>query len=231
MEFQVGDKAVYPAHGVGIIQSIETMEFEGEKLTFYVVKILDNAMTIKVPIQNADAIGMREIIPPRRVEGVYEILLDRETPPDNQTWNRRYREYMNKIKTGDPIEVAKVLRDLALMKRDKNLSFGEKKMYDQARTLLVQEIAVAKNRDEEDIEKEIDDLFLPGAEMPKNAGKAARKATPKESAPEKSAKKKRPAKKKAPAKKAPAKKAPAKKAPAKKAPAKKAPAKKTGAKK
>ena len=218
MEFQVGDKAVYPAHGVGIIQSIETMEFEGERLTFYVVKILDNAMTIKVPIQNADAIGMREIIPPRRVEGVYEILLDRETPPDNQTWNRRYREYMNKIKTGDPIEVAKVLRDLALMKRDKNLSFGEKKMYDQARTLLVQEIAVAKNRDEEDIEKEIDDLFLPGAEMPKNAGKAARKATP--PPPEKSAKKKKKKKKKAPAKSG-----------TKAASKKKAPAKKTGAKK
>ena len=210
MEFQVGDKAVYPAHGVGIIQSIETMEFEGENLTFYVVKILDNAMTIKVPIQNADAIGMREIILPRRVEGVYEILLDRDTPPDAQTWNRRYREYMNKIKTGDPIEVAKVLRDLALMKRDKNLSFGEKKMYDQARTLLVQEIAVAKNRDEDDIEKEIDDLFLPGAEMPKNAGKAARKATPKVSPPEKSSKKKG-AKKKAPKKKAPAKKTGAKK--------------------
>ena len=161
MEFKVGDKAVYPAHGVGIIQAIETMEFEGEKHTFYTIKILDNGMTIQVPIQNADAIGMREIIPAKEVKAVYAVLKDRSTPPDNQTWNRRYREYMNKIKTGDPVEVAKVLRDLALMKIEKNLSFGEKKMYDQARTLLVQEIAVAKDKQESAIEKELDKLFKP----------------------------------------------------------------------
>jgi CarD family transcriptional regulator len=80
-------------------------------------------------------------------------------PTDNQTWNRRYREYMNKIQTGDPIEVAKVLRDLALLKADKNLSFGEKKMFDQARSLLVQEIAVAKDSDEATVESEIDEIF------------------------------------------------------------------------
>ena len=161
MEFEIGDKAVYPAHGVGLIQDIETMEFEGEELTFYLLKILDNAMSIKVPVQNAEAIGMRSIIPAAEVEGVYEILRDRETPPDNQTWNRRYREYMNKIKTGDPIEVAKVLRDLAIMKMEKNLSFGEKKMYDQARGLLVQEISCAKDVEESVIDKELDDLFQP----------------------------------------------------------------------
>lgn len=161
MEFEIGDKAVYPAHGVGLIQDIETMEFEGEELTFYLLKILDNAMSIKVPVQNAEAIGMRSIIPASDVEGVYEILRDRETPPDNQTWNRRYREYMNKIKTGDPIEVAKVLRDLAIMKMEKNLSFGEKKMYDQARGLLVQEISCAKDVEESAIDKELDDLFQP----------------------------------------------------------------------
>ena len=160
-EFKVGEKAVYPAHGVGVIQDIETMEFEGEELTFYLLKILDNAMSIKVPVQNAEAIGMRNIIPADAVEGVYEVLRDRDTPPDNQTWNRRYREYMNKIKTGDPIEVAKVLRDLAIMKMEKNLSFGEKKMYDQARGLLVQEISCAKDVEEAVIDKELDALFKP----------------------------------------------------------------------
>jgi CarD family transcriptional regulator len=104
---------------------------------------------------------MRNIIPASDVEGVYEILRDRETPPDNQTWNRRYREYMNKIKTGDPIEVARVLRDLAIMKMEKNLSFGEKKMYDQARGLLVQEISCAKDVEESVIDKELDALFVP----------------------------------------------------------------------
>jgi CarD family transcriptional regulator len=159
MEFKVGDKAVYPAHGVGVIRAVETKELEGIKSTFYVLKILDNGMTIMVPVQNAGAIGMRQVISTSHVEKVYDVLKDRDVPTDNQTWNRRYREYMNKIQTGDPIEVAKVLRDLALLKADKNLSFGEKKMFDQARSLLVQEIAVAKDSDEATVESEIDEIF------------------------------------------------------------------------
>ena len=159
MEFKVGDKAVYPAHGVGVIRAVETKELEGVKSTFYVLKILDNGMTIMVPVQNAGAIGMRQVISTDHVEKVYDVLKDRDVPTDNQTWNRRYREYMNKIQTGDPIEVAKVLRDLALLKADKNLSFGEKKMFDQARSLLVQEIAVAKDSDEATVESEIDGIF------------------------------------------------------------------------
>jgi CarD family transcriptional regulator len=159
MEFKVGDKAVYPAHGVGVIRAVETKELEGIKSTFYVLKILDNGMTIMVPVQNAGAIGMRQVITTGHVEKVYDVLKDRDVPTDNQTWNRRYREYMNKIQTGDPIEVAKVLRDLALLKADKNLSFGEKKMFDQARSLLVQEIAVAKDIDEATVESEIDAIF------------------------------------------------------------------------
>ncbi len=161
MQFKVGDKAVYPAHGVGVIKAVEKRDLlgDGTMLEVYVLKILDNGMTIVVPTHNADAIGMRAISSAAHAERVYNILRDRSTPPDNQTWNRRYREYMNKIKTGDPIEVAKVLRDLALMKLEKNLSFGEKKMYDQARTLLVQELSVAKGLDEADIEQELEDLF------------------------------------------------------------------------
>ncbi len=160
MQFKVGDRAVYPAHGVGVIKAIEKRDLgDGLTVEVYICKILDNGMTIIVPIHNADAIGMRSIIGLDQVERVYDILRDRSTPPDNQTWNRRYREYMNKIKTGDPIEVAKVLRDLALMKLEKSLSFGEKKMYDQARTLLVQELSVAKTTDEPTIEQELEDLF------------------------------------------------------------------------
>ena len=159
MEFQVGEKAVYPAHGVGTISDIETVEFDGIQQTFYVLKIAENGMTIRVPVGNVEAIGMRNVIAVEHVDKVYDILRDRDVPADNQTWNRRYREYMNKIKTGDPIEVAKVLRDLALMKLEKSLSFGEKKMYDQARTLLVQELSVAKTTDEPTIEQELEDLF------------------------------------------------------------------------
>jgi CarD family transcriptional regulator len=159
MEFKVGDKAVYPGHGVGIIKRVETRDLEGLRQTFYVLEVLENPAIITIPVQNAAAIGMRQVISMEQVDKVYEILKDRDVPTDNQTWNRRYREYMNKIQTGDPIEVGKVLRDLALLKNEKNLSFGERKMFDQARRLLVEEISVAKDTDEKSIESEIDLIF------------------------------------------------------------------------
>ena len=166
MDFNVGDKAVYPAHGVGIIRDVISVEVDGLKATFYVLKILDNGITIKVPVNNARTIGMRSVIQPEQVDKVREILQDRNVPTDNQTWNRRYREYMSKIKTGDPIEVAKVLWDLALLKSEKALSFGERKMFDQARRLLVQEIAVARDSNEKVVGEEIDGLFNAMATKP-----------------------------------------------------------------
>ena len=159
MEFKVGEKAVYQAQGVGTIKGIETTDIEGARQTLYVLRIMDTGVVIRVPVQNAGAIGMRKVISREHVEKVYEVLRDRDVPTDNQTWNRRYREYLNKIQTGDLIEVAKVLRDLALLKADKNLSFGERKMFDQARNLLVQEISVARDTDERSIEEEIDAIF------------------------------------------------------------------------
>jgi CarD family transcriptional regulator len=159
MPFEIGDKAVYPAHGVGVIKDVQTVEEDGQSYECYVLKILDNGMTISVPVEAADANGMRQIIPKSAVEKIYEVLRDRKKPADKQTWNRRYREYMNKIKTGDPLEVAAVLRDLALLKKEKTLSFGERKMYDQAHSLIVQEVAVAKDVDESKIKKELEKIF------------------------------------------------------------------------
>lgn len=159
MEFEIGDRAVYPAHGVGrVTRIVEEPEMEGLEAPYYVIQ-LDNGTTIYVPLANAEAVGMRTVVGVEHVERVYEVLAERDVPADNQTWNRRYREYMNRIKTGDPLEVAKVLRDLALLRTDKTLSFGERKMFDQARTLLAQELAVAKGVDEETIGAEIDKIF------------------------------------------------------------------------
>jgi CarD family transcriptional regulator len=159
MEFNVGDKAVYPGHGVGVIRDIEELDLGEAKATVYVLKILDNGMTIKVPLHNASALGMRNVINENQVSKVYEVLKDRDVPTDNQTWNRRYREYLNKIQSGDPVEVAKVLRDLALLRAQKNLSFGERKMYDQASSLLIQEIAVARELNEADVRSELEEIF------------------------------------------------------------------------
>lgn len=157
--FQVGDLAVYPAHGVGKIESVESKEISGGKQDFYIMRILETNMIIMIPIQNVDAVGLREIINPQKVPKVYEILKKRDIPPDNQTWNRRYRDYMDKIKTGSVYEVSEVLRDLFLLKDAKDLSFGERKMLDTAQNLLVRELAIAMKTEEKEIEEEISKIF------------------------------------------------------------------------
>jgi CarD family transcriptional regulator len=157
--FKVGDLAVYPAHGVGLIERIESQEISGCRQDFYVMRILDNGMIIMIPTNNVANVGLREIIEHSEVTKLYSILKKRDVPIDNQTWNRRYREYMDKIKTGSVFEVAEVYRDLLILKIEKDLSFGERKMLDTARNLLVKEISLAKKVDEKQVEKELDNIF------------------------------------------------------------------------
>jgi CarD family transcriptional regulator len=157
--FKVGDLAVYPAHGVGLIERIESQEISGCRQDFYVMRILDNGMIIMIPTNNVANVGLREIIEHSDVTKLYSILKKRDVPIDNQTWNRRYREYMDKIKTGSVFEVAEVYRDLLILKIEKDLSFGERKMLDTARNLLVKEISLAKKVDEKQVEKELDNIF------------------------------------------------------------------------
>jgi CarD family transcriptional regulator len=159
--FKKGDLAVYPAHGVGIIERIERQEISGFIQEFYVIRILDNNMKIMVPIQNVDNVGLREIIGQSEVPKLYSILKKKDVIVDNQTWNRRYREYMDKIKTGSVFEVAEVYRDLLMLKEEKDLSFGERKMLDTARSLLVKEISLAKKVAEKQIENDLDKIFTP----------------------------------------------------------------------
>ncbi len=159
MAFKVGDMAVYPGHGVGVIEGVETRDIAGSRQTFYVLKILENGMTVMVPTANADAIGMRDVVDAEEVDDIYAVLMERDIPLDKQTWNRRYREYMAKIKTGSPYEVARVLRDLYILKGDKNLSFGERKMFDTAKGLLVKEIATSLAKDEPSIEARLAEIF------------------------------------------------------------------------
>ncbi len=159
LTFNIGDKAVYPAHGVGVIEGIETREIAGTKQTFYVLKIMENGMTIMVPTRNADNIGMREVIARDKIDQVFDILEERDVHLDSQTWNRRYREYMGKIKTGSVFEVARVLRDLSILKTEKSLSFGERKMFDIAQSLLVKELSVSLDVTEDEIGKRLSAIF------------------------------------------------------------------------
>ena len=157
--FKVGDMAVYPTHGVGVIESIESKEISGNKHTFYVLRVLGNGMTIMIPTNNAEAVGLRQIISQKQVQKVYKILRKKNIEIDAQTWNRRYREYIEKIKTGSIFEVAGVLRDLFLLRLGKDLSFGERRMLDTARNLLIKELSIVKKSPEKSIEKELKRIF------------------------------------------------------------------------
>lgn len=157
--FQVGDKAVYPGHGVGVIEAIETKRISGKEQTFYILRFVDNGMTIMVPKDNVKSAGLRTVIRKIDVRKVMEILKNRDVTIDNQTWNRRYREYMEKINTGSIYEIAEVLRDLHLLKNEKELSFGEKKILDMAKNLLVKELAIAREVKESEILREIKAIF------------------------------------------------------------------------
>lgn len=157
--FRVGQLAVYPAHGVGVIESVQERSVSGSMEKFYIMRLLDSEMIIMIPISNARNIGLRNIIDLPTVSKVYEILQQRPPRLNNQTWNRRYRDYMDKIKTGSPFRVAEVLRDLTLLKFEKDLSFGERKMLDTAKSLLVKELSLVNNSKEEDIESHLQELL------------------------------------------------------------------------
>jgi CarD family transcriptional regulator len=158
--FKIGDLVVYPAHGVGVIMAIERKEISGIKQAFYILKVLDSDARIMVPLNNASSVGLRQIVKKSMVPKVYKILRDRkDSVLDSQTWNKRYREYTDKIRTGCVMEVARVLRDLYLLKIDKELSFGERRMLDTARNLLVKELSIAKNIKEEKVAAELDRIM------------------------------------------------------------------------
>jgi CarD family transcriptional regulator len=163
--FAVGDLAVYPAHGVGQITAIESRVVNGEKHDFYILKVLENGMVIMIPTRNVESVGLRDIIDEKDVPKIFAVMQSRpDAGGDNQTWNRRYREYMDKIKTGSLYDVAEVYRDLFILKTTKDLSFGERKLYDTAQVLLVKELSTALKTDEKDVIDKIESFF--GDEKP-----------------------------------------------------------------
>lgn len=156
--FKSGDMAVYPAHGVGKIESIEQKEIGGAAQSFYIMKIVDTGMVVMIPTAGKGT-GLRSIIQSKDVKKVYEILKEKDVEILPQPWNQRYRDYMQKIKTGSVYEIASVLRDLNVLSADKSLSFGEKKMMDTAKSLLVKEIAIANQIKEQLVMDDLDKIF------------------------------------------------------------------------
>jgi len=157
--FKVGEKAVYPAHGVGEITDIQKRTIAGKQRAFYILTIIENGMKIMVPTETASSTGLRNVINREEANTVMGILRSDEVAVKTQPWNRRYREYMEMLKSGSPQEVAKVLRDLYRLKTEKDLSFGERRLLDTARTLLVTELALALSSTEREMEDSIRDIF------------------------------------------------------------------------
>jgi CarD family transcriptional regulator len=158
--FQVGEVAVYPGHGVGKIESIEEKEFSGMRQAFYIMRILDTDMTIMIPVDGANNAGLRCVIDSCDVSKVFEIFKDPNSVHDNAPWNRRYKDYMERIKSGSIFEVATVLKELYSLRGWKELSFGEKKMFEIARNLIKKELSISLRREEGDIEQEIEGMFV-----------------------------------------------------------------------
>lgn len=159
VKFKVGDKAVYPAQGVGEVVRIVELDIAGQRQKFYEIRLLDKNQTVKVPVGNAAAVGLRHVVGEAEIVEIFDILRERSLAFDNQTWNRRYRGFMDKIKSGSIYDVAEVLRDLYRLKNDKQLSLGERRMLDTARTLIVKEIAIARGQTEEQVRSDIEAIF------------------------------------------------------------------------
>jgi len=159
--FKIGEMAVYPTQGVGKIEAIESKEFSGERHDFYVLRIVDSDMTIMVPVGNASHVGLRNLIHKDSVSSVYDLLEEKDAGSGLvASWSRRQREYNDKIKSGDLFEVASVLRELYQIKGNKELSYGEKKVLELARKLLVKELALADGAEEGEVVERVESIFL-----------------------------------------------------------------------
>ena len=169
--FDVGDKVVYPHHGAGTIVSKDVKLVLGEKREYLTIKILHNEMTVNVPVDNAEKVGLRGVIDQEMVDVVVKVLLGGSTEmPKN--WNRRFKHNRDKMKTGDILELAEVVRNLALRDHEKGLSTGEKQMYVKAKKILASEFMYAKDMSEEEAAAWLDEVLA-------NPAGGAKKTKPK----------------------------------------------------
>ena len=173
IEYQVGDKVVYPHHGAGKVLKKEKKEMLGERREYLTIKILHNDMTVMVPSDSAGRAGLRRVIGEEEVERVLAVLReDMSQMPKN--WNRRFKHNRDKIKTGDIYELAEVVRNLAIREAQKGLSTGEKQMFTRAKKILASELMYALEMDEDEVEEHLQGLLLESYNG--NSGKA-RKVT------------------------------------------------------
>ena len=152
--FNVGDKIVYPMHGAGVIDAIEEKDILGEKQAYYILK-MPGEVKVMIPTAKADEVGVRNIIDKESADKVLGVLEKDETEMD-KNWNKRYRDNMEKMKSGDVYEIADVVRNLSFKQKEKGLSTGEKKMLNNAKQILVSELVLAEHSSQDEVEQFID---------------------------------------------------------------------------
>jgi CarD family transcriptional regulator len=209
--YKVGDKVVYPHHGAGTVVKKEKREVLGEKREYLTIKILHNDMTVNVPSENAEKVGLRKVIGEDMVKVVVKALTGGGTQmPKN--WNRRFKHNRDKMKTGDILELAEVVRNLSLRDHEKGLSTGEKQMFVKAKKILASELMYAKDMDEEEAAEWLDGVLVSSANGTSNGRKKAATTTAKPAKVASKTTAAKPAARKPAARKAPAKPAPKTKA-------------------
>ena len=162
MSFDVGDKVVYPHHGAAVIARKETIELDGERRDYLVLDIAFGSLTLKVPSDRTDEVGLRGVIDAEEAEEVF-ALLARRGPREPANWSRRFKNNVEKLKSGDVYQVAEVVRNLSHREQDKHLSAGEKRLLVSARRVLVSELVLAIGADEDEVERRLDEVLTPPA--------------------------------------------------------------------
>jgi len=157
--FNIGDKVVYPMHGAGIIEAIEEKEILGEKQKYYIMKMPTGNMKVMIPLNHIEDIGIREVAREDEIQEALNVLQGQESKMSSN-WNRRYRANMDKIRSGDILQVAEVVRNLSLREKEKGLSTGERKMLENAKHILISEIVLSKNIQEDEALQMIENAFI-----------------------------------------------------------------------
>ncbi len=161
-KFKAGQNAVYPVHGVVEVQGVEEKEILGSKKFFYVLNVLESNVKLMVPTDNIDSVGLRPVVAKNEVKKILDILKEENGKIPKlgvQSWNKRYKEYADKVKSGDIHEIAEVLRDIHHLKRVKNLSFGEKRIMETALSHVVKELSIALRKKEGEVSDQIEEIF------------------------------------------------------------------------
>jgi CarD family transcriptional regulator len=168
--FRKGDTVVHPEHGAAVIEELRDREFLGEKRKYFVLRVAYGDLTLMVPVDSTDEVGLRQVVSKNEVKKVLKVLTEDESSMA-ANWSRRFKNNMEKLHSGDPYQVAEVLRNLAIRDREKGLSAGEKRMIQKARQILISELSYATDKTEADAEIMIDDV-LDGAHGSKVAAQA-----------------------------------------------------------